>query len=47
MTTQGHSPQLQRHLRLFDATTLVVGSMIGSGIFIGLSIMAHSQSIAY
>ena len=34
-------PQLHRHLRLFDATTIVVGSMIGSGIFIGLSIMAQ------
>jgi APA family basic amino acid/polyamine antiporter len=33
--------QLQRHLRLFDATTLVVGSMIGSGIFFALSIMAQ------
>jgi len=32
--------QFQRHLRLFDATMLVVGSMIGSGIFFGLSIMA-------
>jgi basic amino acid/polyamine antiporter, APA family len=37
--SQAH--QLQRHLRLFDATTIVVGSMIGSGIFIGLSIMAQ------
>jgi APA family basic amino acid/polyamine antiporter len=36
-----HAPQLQRHLRLFDATALVVGSMIGSGIFFGLSIMAQ------
>jgi basic amino acid/polyamine antiporter, APA family len=36
-----HAPQLQRRLRLFDATTIVVGSMIGSGIFIGLSIMAQ------
>jgi len=36
-----HTHQLQRHLRLFDATTIVVGSMIGSGIFIGLSIMAQ------
>ncbi|MGA2255728.1 MAG: amino acid permease [Thermoguttaceae bacterium] len=36
-----HPQQLQRHLRLFDATTLVVGSMIGSGIFFGLSIMAQ------
>src|SRR5271165_5068128 len=35
-----HEP-LHRHLRLFDATTLVAGSMIGSGIFFGLSIMAH------
>ena len=33
--------QLHRHLRLFDATTLVVGSMIGSSIFIGLSLMAE------
>jgi APA family basic amino acid/polyamine antiporter len=37
-----HTPQLQRRLRLFDATTLVAGSMIGSGIFFGLSIMAQS-----
>ena len=35
------APQFHRHLRLFDATTIVVGSMIGSGIFIGLSIMAQ------
>jgi APA family basic amino acid/polyamine antiporter len=35
-----HEP-LHRHLRLFDATTLVAGSMIGSGIFFGLSIMAQ------
>ena len=33
--------QLPRHFRLFDATTLVIGSMIGSGIFFGLSIMAQ------
>ncbi|MGA2618883.1 MAG: amino acid permease [Thermoguttaceae bacterium] len=36
-----HFPQLPRHLRLFDATALVVGSMIGSAIFFGLSIMAQ------
>ena len=36
-----HPHQLQRHLRLFDATAIVVGSMIGSGIFFGLSIMAQ------
>jgi len=36
-----HTHQLQRHLRLFDATMLVVGSMIGSGIFFCLSIMAQ------
>jgi APA family basic amino acid/polyamine antiporter len=36
-----HPQQLQRHLRLFDATALVVGSMIGSAIFFGLSIMAQ------
>jgi len=33
--------ELQRHLRLFDATMLVAGSMVGSGIFFGLSIMAQ------
>jgi len=32
--------KLIRGLRLFDATTLVVGSMIGSGIFIAPSLMA-------
>jgi APA family basic amino acid/polyamine antiporter len=36
-----HTHQLQRRLRLFDATTIVVGSMIGSAIFIALSIMAQ------
>jgi APA family basic amino acid/polyamine antiporter len=35
-----HEP-LHRHLRLFDATTLVAGSMIGSGIFFALSTMAQ------
>jgi basic amino acid/polyamine antiporter, APA family len=34
-------PQFQQRLRLFDATTLVVGSMIGSGIFLALPIMAR------
>jgi basic amino acid/polyamine antiporter, APA family len=32
--------KLRRHLGLFDATTIVAGSMIGSAIFFGLSIMA-------
>ena len=36
-----HPQQLQRSLRLFDATAIVVGSMIGSSIFIGLSLMAQ------
>jgi APA family basic amino acid/polyamine antiporter len=31
----------QQRLRLFDATTLVVGSMIGSAIFLALPIMAR------
>jgi basic amino acid/polyamine antiporter, APA family len=35
------SGQFERRLRLFDATTLVAGSMIGSLIFFGLSIMAQ------
>jgi APA family basic amino acid/polyamine antiporter len=33
-------PTLVRRLGFFSATTLVVGSMIGSGIFIAPSIMA-------
>ncbi len=33
--------QQHKRLRLFDATTLVVGSMIGSGIFLALPIMAR------
>lgn len=32
--------QLQQRLRLFDATALVVGSMIGSAVFLALPIMA-------
>lgn len=32
--------ELKRSLTLFDATTLVIGSMIGSGIFIAPSLMA-------
>ena len=36
------TPQLQRRLRLFDATMLAVGSTIGSGIFFTLSLMAQS-----
>ncbi len=35
------TPHLQRRLRLFDAITIVAGSMIGSGIFFGLSIMTQ------
>src|SRR5574340_1729226 len=38
MNSTGH---LRQRLRLFDATTIVVGSMIGSLIFFGLSIMAQ------
>ena len=34
-------PMLHRRLRLFDATTLVAGSMIGSGIFLALPLMAR------
>jgi APA family basic amino acid/polyamine antiporter len=33
--------QLQQRLRLFDATALVVGSMIGSAVFLALPIMAE------
>src|SRR5919199_3406898 len=31
---KGHAPKLERGLGLLDATMIVVGSMIGSGIFI-------------
>ena len=34
------SETLERRLGVFSATTLIVGSMIGSGIFIAPSIMA-------
>jgi basic amino acid/polyamine antiporter, APA family len=34
-------PTFQQRLRLFDATTLVIGSMIGSAIFLALPIMAR------
>jgi basic amino acid/polyamine antiporter, APA family len=37
--TENH--KLRRHLGLFDSTTIVAGSMIGSAIFFGLSIMAE------
>ncbi|HEX8423519.1 MAG TPA: amino acid permease, partial [Pyrinomonadaceae bacterium] len=33
-TTHAHAPKLERGLGLLDATMIVVGSMIGSGIFI-------------
>ena len=36
--------QLQQRLRLFDATALVVGSMIGSAVFLALPIMAEQVS---
>jgi basic amino acid/polyamine antiporter, APA family len=36
------SGQLARGLRLFDATTIIIGSMIGSGIFIVSADMARS-----
>src|SRR4051794_23233615 len=36
----GMAETLQRRLGVFSATTLIVGSMIGSGIFIAPSIMA-------
>src|SRR6202140_5732618 len=34
MLTPNQSPQLDRRLGLLDATMIVIGSMIGSGIFI-------------
>jgi APA family basic amino acid/polyamine antiporter len=39
-TSGGTSPTLERRLGLFSAAALIVGSMIGSGIFIAPSIMA-------
>jgi APA family basic amino acid/polyamine antiporter len=33
-TSQASSPELVKGLRLYDCTTIVMGSMIGSGIFI-------------
>jgi basic amino acid/polyamine antiporter, APA family len=37
----GQAPSLRRSLGVFSATTIIVGSMIGSGIFIAPSIMAE------
>jgi APA family basic amino acid/polyamine antiporter len=37
-----HSGQLMRGLKLFDATTIIMGSMIGSGIFIVSADMARA-----
>ncbi len=36
----GDAPRLVRSLTVFDATTLIVGSVIGSGIFVAPSLMA-------
>src|SRR4051794_25873665 len=41
MATQSSEHALPPRLGWFDATTLIVGSMIGSGIFIAPSIMAQ------
>ena len=44
-TSNPAHPALVRGLGLFDATTLIVGSVIGSGIFVAPSIMAaYTQS---
>src|SRR5512138_3268729 len=40
--SSGDDVQLVRGLRLFDATTLIMGSMIGSGIFIVSADMART-----
>jgi APA family basic amino acid/polyamine antiporter len=42
VSDQGQGQGLLRKLGLFDATTLLVGSMIGSGIFIAPSLMAKN-----
>ncbi len=39
-TSESSAPALERRLGVFSATTIIVGSMIGSGIFIAPSIMA-------
>ena len=44
MPDESTSPTLARRLGTFSATTLIVGSMIGSGIFIAPSIMAGQVS---
>jgi len=37
-----HQPQLRRRLGLFDATMLVMGGIIGSGIFVNPAVVAQS-----
>src|SRR5262249_44890384 len=41
MATMNDTPRLEQRLGLFSATTIVVGSMIGAGIFANASVMAE------
>jgi APA family basic amino acid/polyamine antiporter len=41
LSTIGHEPALARRLGLFDATMIVMGGIIGSGIFMNPSIVAR------
>src|ERR1043165_8901204 len=42
MTTETHQPALRRRLGLFDATMLVMGGIIGSGIFVNPAVVARN-----
>lgn len=42
MKAQNHSPKLDRQLGLFDSTMMVIGIVIGSGIFMTTGLMADA-----
>jgi APA family basic amino acid/polyamine antiporter len=46
MTSPGHEREFRREIRLFDATMIVMGVMIGSGIFIVSSDIARTVGSA-
>jgi APA family basic amino acid/polyamine antiporter len=42
MKAKDHSPKLDRQLGLFDSTMMVIGIVIGSGIFMTTGLMADA-----
>ena len=42
MKAKDHSPKLDRQLELFDSSMMVIGIVIGSGIFMTTGLMAYA-----